>query len=130
MDNRDMEQATALPHTNSPSQGPNRHQRRAQKVQVKQANSPAHVVRILALEQTVQALVKAQNENLQHLQQAFHMVDAHIWVLQRLGKDLTENAVEKNEDGTLKLEAYYQRFNDSVKEAMAKQPEEASNEAE
>lgn len=56
---------------------------------------------------------------MQHLQQAFHMIDAHVWVLQKLGKDIVDGKVEHDETGTLNFQSYYDRFNQSVRDAQA-----------
>lgn len=69
--------------------------------------------KIAALERAMQQLVDAQRQNQAQLLQAFHLTDAHLWVLRQLGKDIVAGTVMLLSGPTpaVNMEAYYDLFN-------------------
>lgn len=76
--------------------------------------------RVQALENGLQRMSDALNQNSRGLQQAFHFTDAHIWVLQRILNDITKDQVvfsstEENSDIQL---GWYHRQLDQMNQFM------------
>lgn len=65
----------------------------------------------MALESSLEHLVKAQQENHQALHKAFQMTDAHLWVLNRLCRDIVTDNVIKLDNGMVDMSGYFDLFN-------------------
>lgn len=87
--------------------------------------------KILALEEAVSKLVEAQQINHQELFKAFHMTDAHLWVLLKLCEHIVADCVLKNPNEGIDIPAYYNLFNEEQmrRAALAGQVTEAITEA-
>ena len=80
-----------------------------------------------ALNETLEDLVKAQDQNTQAIQRAFSMVDVHQQILQRITRELVQlvamtgssgtGALKLRGDFSLDMTAYYQEYRDVAKNA-------------
>jgi hypothetical protein len=87
-------------------------------------------MRVKALEDALQRMAEVQQQNHMELRRAFHMTDAHLWVLKSICEDLTAGEaviVDDKAKPTINFQAYYTRFNERQIEAA--EAAEASAEA-
>lgn len=79
--------------------------------------------KIVALEQAVEQLVTIHRTNQQAFQRAFQMTDAHLWVLNRIVRDIVSDTVLKLDNGAVDMNSYYDLFNANQK-LLAQQAED------
>jgi hypothetical protein len=117
-----------------------------QRVPSEASQDPAILaMRINALEEGLERMVQAQQLNHTELRKAFHMTDAHLYVLKKLAEDSAAGELVFVSEGdvvTSKLDwkHYYELFNElqrkaaeeaeQMKEAELKAAEEKAKEAE
>lgn len=82
----------------------------------------------MALEGALERMVQAQKENHQSFLRAFQMTDAHLWVLNRLCRDIISDSVLKLDNGVVNMEGYYELFNANQKLQAQQQIERAAQE--
>jgi len=80
--------------------------------------------KIAALEKALERIVEMSQINHNELVKAFHLTDAHLWVLRQICKDIVADTVMMSESTTpaVNMESYYDLFN-------AKQRQDAENAA-
>lgn len=99
-------------------------------------------MRIRALEEGLEHLVTAYQENLVSFRKAFNMTDAHLWVLKRIAEDMsvgklksssTDDLTRSDATSPIDLKHYYEAFNEhqrDVADAATSKREEAIKAAE
>ena len=80
-------------------------------------------MRVKALEDALERMAEVQQQNHMELRRAFHMTDAHLWVLKSICEDFTAGEVVIVDDKakpTINFQAYYTKFNEQqIKAAEA-----------
>ena len=78
-------------------------------------------IKVAALEKAVGQLVEVQRVNHRELLRAFNMVDAHIWVLNRICQDLADGSVFQRPGiaGKIDQDYYFALFNRHQEEQAA-----------
>jgi hypothetical protein len=87
---------------------------------------------VTVLQTNFERLVEVHQQNHQHLLTAFHMTDAHLWVMKQVQQDHIGGKIKLTGVGEIDYPAYYQAFNEhhqaQLEAARAAAQEEAKPE--